>query len=252
MNPTILILEPNKAYRDQFKNVLTGTKYMVVREVEYGEEALALYEQINPSVVVMCLCAPGNKSGTGIGGINLVKKFVELDPGVKIAVTYTSSSKYLVMAALKAGALAQLKKPFTKDGVLHALATALSARSGAEAVKRQSLRLRKSLVVHYKKVDEGFLARMRTVISDDISATGIRFRVEESIPEKSILKLKMELPGTQRTIVKATGQVVRAKPVPGMNMNELGINFIEMTDQDRQLIKRYVLNVVSAGGKAGK
>lgn len=252
MNPTILLLEPNKTNRDALKEILKGTKYMIVQEVSYGEEALELFDKLHPEVVMLCLLAPGNKSGTGLGGINLVTQFADTDPDARIVVTYTLESKYLVMAALKAGARAHLKKPFTKEGVLHALGTAFTARHGTEAVKkRQSLRLKKPMVVHYKKSNEGFFAKMRSVISDDISVTGISFKTNEAIPERAILKLKMEFPGLKR-VIKATGQVVRAKPVPGLNLADLGINFVKIDEKDREMIKDYVLDMISKGAIAPK
>lgn len=87
----------------------------VVAEAKRGEEAVALYEEHRPSVVLMDLQLPG------MSGIEATALLRAHDPDAKVLVFSTFARVDEIQAALEAGALGYVQKSASRDDLLSAL-----------------------------------------------------------------------------------------------------------------------------------
>ncbi len=87
----------------------------VAAEVERGEDALAAYRELSPTVVVMDLQLPG------INGVEATARLLEEDENAKILIFSTFVRDDEVRAALEAGALGYVQKSAEREELLSAL-----------------------------------------------------------------------------------------------------------------------------------
>ncbi len=89
--------------------------------------------------------------------------------------------------------------------------------------------------------DAGALNEEATAVN--ISASGIRFEIDEKFEPGDVVELKMLLPSYPPMAVQAFGEVTRVKVLEreGGNAYDTAIEFAEMTDEVREEIIRYTL-----------
>jgi len=82
-----------------------------------------------------------------------------------------------------------------------------------------------------------FQARLR-----DVSSSGVCFHMDRAVPEMTVLRMQLELPGTQGSRrVDGTGVVVRCQRVaPAMEHFEVAVFFNELGEEDRAALRAYV------------
>ncbi len=81
-----------------------------VHEAVNGEEALAMYREVNPNVVIMDILMPK------LDGVSATKCIMEFDPNAKIIVLTAMGKRGLEKDCIEAGASDFIIKPFkTKD-----------------------------------------------------------------------------------------------------------------------------------------
>lgn len=247
MSVRLMLVDGDGSSRASFKAALQGAKFEIVKECTNGDDAIAAYPTVKPDMVCLCLGAPGHAKESGGGGIQLLSRFKQIDSGARVVVFHTVDTQYLVMSAISAGAVGRVRKPFKKDAVLDALMKAEGTRSGRDAVKRSGARLKKALMVYYKKADEGMFTRMRSVLTDDLSPSGFGMKTPEALPERTVLKTEIELPGIRR--LKIRGQVMRSKKIAGMDLHDIGVAITEMSDDDQKVLSKYILDHGSTAEK---
>jgi two-component system chemotaxis response regulator CheY len=237
-----------KFMRDELRGNLAGTKYVIAGEADFGDEALEKLDEWRPQLIALFVNAPGHRDRPGEGGIGIIKRVLEQDAKARVLAIYDVDTKMLKVAAIKAGAAGAIGYPFRRDDVIKALATAESAPSGEVALQRSDVRLKKPLAVKYKKTTDGFFTGMRNGVTQDVSPSGICMSTPEALPERLILKLEVELPGQAK--IYARGKVVRCKPIVGLGMNEVGVSFTEIKEEDVERLRSFIITHVAKGGKA--
>ena len=95
----------------------------VVAEADRGEDAVALYRQHHPRVVMMDLQLPG------LSGIEATERLREIDPDARVLIFSTFARDDEVQAALDAGALGYLQKSAGRDELITALRTVAEGES---------------------------------------------------------------------------------------------------------------------------
>jgi len=88
---------------------------LVVAEAERGEDALPLYLERRPDVVLMDLQLPG------ISGIEATERLREADEGARVLIFSTFARDDEILAAYEAGANGYLQKSAGRDELIHAL-----------------------------------------------------------------------------------------------------------------------------------
>ncbi len=113
---TLLLVDDHAVVRSGFKVLLqTWDDVDVVAEANSGEEALPLYTQHRPDVVVMDIAM------AGMGGIEASKRLLALDPKVRILALSAHENSSYAKRALQAGALGYLSKRTAPEVLIDAL-----------------------------------------------------------------------------------------------------------------------------------
>lgn len=115
MAKTVLIADDTAFMRMTLRNVIEKNGYQVVGEAADGEEAIALYRELQPDLVTMDITMPK------MDGITAIREIRKIDPRAKIIVCSAMGQKPMVIEALEAGAQDFLVKPFDAERVREAI-----------------------------------------------------------------------------------------------------------------------------------
>ncbi len=110
----ILVVDDAAFMRMRCTKLLKDNGYETI-EAGNGIEALQQYQQQRPDGVLMDITMPD------MDGIETLKKLVEMDAMVKVAMVTAMGQQSLVIEALKSGAKDFVVKPFNADRVLAAV-----------------------------------------------------------------------------------------------------------------------------------
>lgn len=120
MAKKILLVDDANIIKLMLRKILVEGGYEIAGEASTGEEAVKKYTELKPDLVTMDITM------TGMGGINALKAIREIDPDAKVIMCSAMGQKYLVMDAIKAGAVNFIMKPFEADKVLEAVERAFA------------------------------------------------------------------------------------------------------------------------------
>jgi two-component system chemotaxis response regulator CheY len=110
----ILVVDDAAFMRMRCTKLLQDNGYQTI-EAANGVEAVQKYVQQKPDGVLMDITMPD------MDGIETLKKLVEMDASVKVAMVTAMGQQSLVIEALKSGAKDFVVKPFNADRVLAAV-----------------------------------------------------------------------------------------------------------------------------------
>src|SRR6185503_1189627 len=108
---TLLIVDDAAFMRNAIRGVFAQEAFAIVAEAENGRDAIARYQEHLPDLVWMDLTMPI------IDGIDATRRIIERYPDAKIVVVSALGQEHLVQAALDAGAVDFIVKPFDPDDV---------------------------------------------------------------------------------------------------------------------------------------
>lgn len=115
MASKILIVDDASFMRMMLRNVLSSHGYEVAGEAENGRQAVEIYQEVKPDIVLIDLIMPE------VGGIEGVKKIIELDRHAKIIICSAMGQQALVVEAMQAGARDFIVKPFQPGSVIETI-----------------------------------------------------------------------------------------------------------------------------------
>lgn len=121
----ILIVDDAVFMRTVLRNILEEAGHDVVAEASTGEAAVDAYKEHAPGLVTMDLVMPGE------GGLAALRRILEADPEARVVVVSAVGQQADVEAAVEAGALDFLVKPFEKGTVVQTI-----SRIAGETVKQ--------------------------------------------------------------------------------------------------------------------
>ena len=124
---TVLIADDIPYVRKTLKQILQNRGYRVVGEAENGDEAVRLYFETRPDLVVMDLVMPR------MNGIDATRVILKRDPEAIIVILTAMTQENLVTEAIQAGAKDFVIKPFQTDVVMRVLEDSLSSGSSPAA-----------------------------------------------------------------------------------------------------------------------
>lgn len=111
----ILIADDAAFMRMRLKTLLTEAGYEVV-EAQNGQEAVALYDQHNPEMVLMDITMPE------MDGVAATQAINAAHPGARVVMVSALGQQAMVVSAIQAGAKDFIVKPYQPDRVLDAVA----------------------------------------------------------------------------------------------------------------------------------
>lgn len=123
----VLIAEDEALIRLDLREMLEEEGHEVVAEARDGAEAVRLARELRPDVVFMDIEMPGTD------GLTAARRITEERIAPVVMVTAFSQSGY-VEAAVEAGAMGYVVKPFSKSDIAPAMAIAISRYAEAQAL----------------------------------------------------------------------------------------------------------------------
>jgi two-component system, NarL family, invasion response regulator UvrY len=130
----VMLVDDHAVVRMGFKLLLDGIADMrVVAEADSGEEAIRLYPEIRPDVLVMDISMPG------MGGLEALGRIVAKDANARILVLSAHADAMHARRVLKAGALGYLSKRTAGEELVHAIGQVHRGKTFIEAAIAQQL-----------------------------------------------------------------------------------------------------------------
>ncbi|HJV81855.1 response regulator transcription factor [Noviherbaspirillum sp.] len=111
----ILLADDHAIVRMGFRLLLEGAGAVVTGEAGSGEEALRLFGELAPDVLVMDVSMPG------IGGLAALERLSARHPGARVLMLSAHQDALIPVRALKAGAIGYLCKRCLPDEFLQAV-----------------------------------------------------------------------------------------------------------------------------------
>lgn len=111
----ILIIDDAKFMRLTLTNIITKANHEVVGEGENGQEAITLYQMLQPDIVTMDITMPV------MNGIDALREIIRQFPDAKVIMCSAMSQQKLVVEAIEAGAKDFVIKPFDESRVIEAI-----------------------------------------------------------------------------------------------------------------------------------
>jgi two-component system NarL family response regulator len=112
----VLLAEDHTVVRDGLAAIINQERDMtVVAAAGDGQEAIALWRQTRPDVVLMDLRMPG------LSGVNAIYELHAADPDVRIVVLTTFDGDEDIYRAIRAGAKAYLLKDVKREELFHCI-----------------------------------------------------------------------------------------------------------------------------------
>ena len=131
----ILLVDDHAMVRLGFRCLLEGAGAAVAGEAENGENAVRLYAETNPDVVVMDVSMPG------IGGLAALERLLVWDAKAKVLMLSAHNDDIVPVRALRLGARGYLCKRAAPEEFLRAVGQVASERRYLDPALAQSVAL---------------------------------------------------------------------------------------------------------------
>jgi two-component system chemotaxis response regulator CheY len=120
MAMNILIVDDLTFIKIVLRDILEKAGFRVVGEASNGEEAIRLYQERRPDVVLMDITMPG------MDGLTALKRIRGIDPSARVIICSALGQQRLIVQAIQLGAKDFIVKPFQPQRVVSALKKALN------------------------------------------------------------------------------------------------------------------------------
>ncbi|UCE60020.1 MAG: response regulator [Phycisphaerales bacterium] len=121
----ILLVDDSRTIRNIQKNVLKQLGHTDVLEAEDGVQALSIFKEQAPALILIDWNMPN------MDGITLVRKIREINTSVPLIMCTTEAEKTRILEAVKAGVNNYIVKPFTVESLGEKIEQTLSKMAAA-------------------------------------------------------------------------------------------------------------------------
>ena len=121
--PRALIVDDHRVVRLGIRLLLEDYAITVAGEAATGEEALDVFDNARPNVVITDIAL-----GDGMNGVELTRHIKQAHPTVRVLVVSMHEARYLIQKALDAGADGFVVKHNTEEALDEAIESILSGR----------------------------------------------------------------------------------------------------------------------------
>jgi two-component system chemotaxis response regulator CheY len=115
----VLIVDDASFMRNVLKRIVLQAGHEVIAEAGNGDEAIVLYRQHKPDIVLLDIVMPAGAMAKD--GIEALKKIMSEDPSATCVMCSSMGQQSLIVEALKSGAKDFVTKPFKPHKVLEVL-----------------------------------------------------------------------------------------------------------------------------------
>jgi len=119
MAVNVLIVDDLAFIKIVLREILEKAGFRVVGEASNGEQAIAMYQDKKPDVVLMDITMPG------MDGLTALKRIREIDQGARVIICSALGQQQLIVQAIQLGATDYIVKPFQPQRVVSSLKKAL-------------------------------------------------------------------------------------------------------------------------------
>ena len=105
----VLLVDDNAMTRDMMKDILTEMGHQVVGEAGDGDEAVKVFAEVRPELVLLDMIMPVKT------GLEALPELKAIDPAAKIIMVTAVQQETINQELLNKGATAILHKPFLYD-----------------------------------------------------------------------------------------------------------------------------------------
>lgn len=121
----VMIVDDALFMRKLYHNMLEKDDISIVAEAANGYEAIALYQETRPDVVLMDITMPG------MPGIEALEEIMRIDPEARVIMSSAMGQEAFVRESVKKGAKGFLVKPMVEATLLRMVRSVAQSRSGA-------------------------------------------------------------------------------------------------------------------------
>lgn len=121
----VMIVDDALFMRRLYHNMLEKDDISIVAEAANGYEAIALYQETRPDVVLMDITMPG------MPGIEALEEIMRIDPEARVIMSSAMGQEAFVRESVKKGARGFLVKPMVEATLLRMVRSVAQSRSGA-------------------------------------------------------------------------------------------------------------------------
>jgi two-component system, chemotaxis family, chemotaxis protein CheY len=115
---TIILVDDLSFMRDAIRNIVEKENMLVVGEAENGKEAVKMYTELSPDIVLMDITMPV------MNGIDSLKHIKDLDPGAKVIMCSAIGQQKYIIRSIQLGARDFILKPFKPERIISAITKA--------------------------------------------------------------------------------------------------------------------------------
>lgn len=115
----ILLVDDAGFMRMMIKNYLTKAGYTDFVEGEDGAQAVQLYQQEKPDLLIMDITMPN------MDGIEALREIKKIDPGARVVMCSAMGQESMVMEAITLGAMDFIVKPFKEERIVQTVSKVL-------------------------------------------------------------------------------------------------------------------------------
>lgn len=105
----VIVVDDNVLTRDLIKDLLTDMGHQVVGEADNGNDAVKVFAEQHPELVLLDLIMPGKT------GLEALQEIIAIDPSAKVVMVTAVQQDPITQQLLEKGATAILHKPFMYD-----------------------------------------------------------------------------------------------------------------------------------------
>ena len=116
----IMIADDSDAIRLVLKDILSIGDHTIVGEAKDGAEAVELFPQVNPDLLLLDLAMPKKD------GLTVVREIIAQNPTAKIILITASDDQKVIQQCLDSGAISAISKPFDFNIVLKTISDILA------------------------------------------------------------------------------------------------------------------------------
>ena len=115
-----MIADDSDAIRVVLNDILSIGDHTVMGEAKDGAEAVELFLQVNPDLLLLDLAMPKKD------GLTVVQEIIAQNPTAKIILITASDDQKIIQQCLDSGAISFISKPFDFNNVLKVISDILA------------------------------------------------------------------------------------------------------------------------------
>lgn len=115
MRKKVLIADDTTLMREMIRGALPSEEYQIVGEAVSGDQAVEMYKQTQPDVMILDINMPK------MNGIDALAEIMKFDPNANVIMCSDQKYESMIMMSLKKGAKDFIVKPFKSYDVLLAV-----------------------------------------------------------------------------------------------------------------------------------